>query len=49
MNEKLHGKKVAILATNGFEEAELAQPKQALEQAGAEVDIISPAGEEIRA
>jgi protease I len=34
-------KKVAILATDGFEEAELFEPKKALEQAGATVTIVS--------
>ena len=36
MNNKLNGKKVAILATNGFEQSELFEPKKALEEAGAE-------------
>lgn len=39
--EDLNKKKVAILATNGFEESELKEPKKALEKAGAEVHIIS--------
>ena len=38
----LAGKRVAILATNGFEQAELLVPQQALEDAGATVDIIAP-------
>ena len=44
-NEKsgpLTGKRIAILATEGFEEVELTEPKQALEDAGAEVHIIAP-------
>jgi protease I len=40
--ENLDRKRVAILATNGFEESELKSPKKALEEAGAEVHIISP-------
>ena len=40
-NNKLEGKKVAILATDGFEQSELFKPKEALEEAGAEVSIIS--------
>jgi protease I len=40
--ENLNKKKVAILATNGFEESELKEPKKALEKAGAEVHIVSP-------
>ncbi len=39
--EDLSRKKVAILATDGFEESELKQPRMALEEAGAEVHIIS--------
>ncbi len=42
MMENLNKKKVAILATNGFEESELKEPKKALEKAGAEVHIVSP-------
>ena len=38
---KLDGKRVAILATDGFEQSELFEPKKALEAAGAKVDIIS--------
>lgn len=34
--------KVAILVANGFEESELAKPRQALDQAGALTRIISP-------
>lgn len=37
----LEGERVAILATNGFEEDELFEPKKALENNGAEVFIIS--------
>lgn len=39
--EKLNRKKVAILATNGFEESELKEPLNALKEAGADVDIVS--------
>ena len=39
--EQLQGKRVAVLVTDGFEQAELLQPKQALEAAGARVDVIS--------
>lgn len=41
--------KIAILATNGFEESELIEPKAALEQAGHEVEVIAPEAGEIRA
>ncbi|APZ48030.1 protease [Polaribacter reichenbachii] len=39
--ENLDRKTVAILATNGFEESELSEPKKALEKAGADVEIVS--------
>ena len=38
---QLNGKKIAILATNGFEQSELEVPRDRLKQAGASVDIIS--------
>jgi protease I len=41
MSTELKGRKVAILATNGFEEAELTEPKKNLEAAGATVEVIS--------
>jgi protease I len=37
----LNSKRVAILATNGFEESELREPREALLKAGAFVDLIS--------
>jgi len=46
--ENLNRKRVAILATNGFEESELREPKAALEKAGAEVHIISEESGEIK-
>jgi protease I len=39
--ESLNMKRVAILATDGFEESELTSPMKALQDAGAQVDIIS--------
>ncbi|WP_179339444.1 type 1 glutamine amidotransferase domain-containing protein [Winogradskyella ludwigii] len=44
----LNKKTVAILATNGFEESELSEPKKALEKAGAEVHIVSLESGEIK-
>jgi protease I len=48
MEAKLDGKKVAILVTNGFEEEELTSPQEALEEAGAETEIVSPAEKKVR-
>ncbi|USU19298.1 type 1 glutamine amidotransferase domain-containing protein [Paraburkholderia fungorum] len=41
MANKLAGCKVAVLAVDGFEQAELLEPKRALMDAGAEVHVIS--------
>lgn len=38
---KIEGKKVAVLATDGFEQSELQTPVQALRDAGATVEIVS--------
>jgi protease I len=38
----LQGIRVAIVATEGFEQVELIKPKKALEDAGAKVDVIAP-------
>ncbi len=40
---------VAILTENGFEEVELTSPKQALEDAGATVHIVSPQRDKVKA
>ncbi len=42
MAASLKGKRVAILATEGFEYVELVQPKKALEEAGAKTEVVSP-------
>ncbi|WP_272913967.1 DJ-1/PfpI family protein [Nostoc punctiforme] len=48
MTEDLTNKKVAILVTDGFEQVEMAQPKQALESAGAQTHIISPKSDRVQ-
>jgi len=40
-SDKLKGKKIAIIATDGFEQVELAEPKKYLEGEGAETHVIS--------
>ena len=40
--DTLDGRKIAILATDGFEQSELLKPKQLLEEAGASTVVISP-------
>ncbi|QOZ32863.1 type 1 glutamine amidotransferase domain-containing protein [Bradyrhizobium sp. CCBAU 53421] len=44
----LNGKKIAILATHGFEQSELEVPRDRLIKAGATVEIVSIAAGEIR-
>jgi protease I len=48
MAQQLSGKKIAILATDGFEQSELTQPQRALKDAGATVDVVSPKSGTIR-
>lgn len=45
---QLSGKKIAILATHGFEQAELEIPRDRLKAAGATVEVLSPEGGEIK-
>lgn len=49
MNEQLTGKKIAILATEGFEQSELELPREALNEAGATTQLISPEERRVRA
>ena len=44
----LQNKKVAILVHNYFEQVEFTEPKRALEEAGAEVDVITANGEKLQ-
>ena len=41
MSAQLNGKRVAFLVTDGFEQVELTGPREALENSGAVVDILS--------
>ena len=45
---QLNGKKVAILATHGFEQVELTEPRRALDEAGAQTRVVSPEADKIR-
>jgi protease I len=49
MNEPLHGKTVAILVTDGFEQVELEKPRTALAEAGAITRIVSPKDDKVTA
>jgi putative intracellular protease/amidase len=44
----LKGKNIAILATDGFEQAELIEPRKGLDQAGAKTVVIAPGPGSIR-
>jgi len=46
--QRLQGRKVAVLATDGFEQVELQKPVEALKNAGAEVEVVAPHGGEIQ-
>ena len=48
MAQSLSGKKIAILATNGFEQSELLKPSEALKAAGATAEVIAPEAGEIQ-
>jgi protease I len=46
--DTLKGLKVAILVTDGFEKVELTEPREALDEAGAETRIVSPKSDRVR-
>lgn len=46
--DSLKGLKVAILVTDGFEKVELTEPRKALDEAGAETQIVSPKSDRVR-
>jgi len=48
MADSLRGKRIAIVATDGYEQAELLEPKKALEEAGATTEVIAPKSGEIK-
>src|SRR3954464_2556259 len=50
MVDTLKGKKVAILVANeGIEQVELTEPRKALEEAGAQVELLAPEAGEAQA
>ena len=48
MADSLRGKRIAILATDGFEQVELTEPRKALDKAGATTEVIAPKSGEIK-
>ncbi len=49
MSGRAEGRRVAILAADGFEESELFEPKAAIEKAGGEAVVVSVSSGEIEA
>lgn len=49
MPQDLSGKKVAILVADGFEQVEMTEPRKALDQAGAQTTLVSPAEGKVKA
>ena len=47
-NENLKGVTLAIFVTDGFEQVELTEPKKAFDEAGAETQVVSPKGDQVR-
>jgi protease I len=48
MDAKLSGKKVAILVADGFEQDEMTEPREALQEAGAQTFLVSPAQGQVK-
>lgn len=46
--DTLKGKRVAILVEEGFEEVEMTEPRKALDEAGAQTDLISPEEKKVK-
>ncbi len=49
MPNKLNGKRIALLATDGVEQVELTEPRKALDAAGAKTELVSPAKGKLQA
>lgn len=49
MANKLNGKRIAILATDGVEQIEMTEPRRALDAEGAKTELISPAKGKLQA
>jgi protease I len=49
MSNKLAGKRIAILATDGVEQVEMTEPRKALDAEGAKTELVSPAKGQLQA
>lgn len=48
MTRTLESRKIAILVANGFEQEELTRPREALQEAGAMTEIVSPEDRQVK-
>jgi protease I len=48
MAKQIEGLRVAIVVTDGFEQDELVKPRQALDEAGAKTEIVSPQEKKVK-
>lgn len=48
MSSELSGKRIAILVASGFEQVEMTEPRKALLDADARVDLVSPESETVQ-
>jgi protease I len=48
VSQELQNRRVAALVDDGFEQSELLEPKKALENAGAKVDVVSPQSSKVK-
>ena len=49
MDQTLTGMNVAILVTDGFEQSELTEPRKALQDAGAQTELVAPRAGKVKA
>jgi deglycase len=49
MTDRISGKRIAILATDGVEQVELTEPRKALDDAGAKTFLVSPKSDVVKA
>jgi len=49
MPQDISGKRIAILVGQGFEQVEMTEPREALEQAGAQTLLIAPQDDQVKA
>ena len=48
MQNQLNEMRIAVLVTDGFEQVEMTEPRKALQEAGAKVDLIAPKKDQVQ-